>query len=99
MLVVFLVVFCSFCAATLEQRIVAIDYGGEKNTTAGVFFEHYRSNMPVAMLVDNTREAHQDAEVFVRTVDETRLNTIMLEFLLMKFNSSGKFRCFQMNGP
>lgn len=91
MLVAVIVVFSAFCAATLEQRIVAVDYGDEKNTTAGIFFEHYRSNMPVAMLIDNTKEAHQDAEAFIRTIDETRLNTIMLEFLLMKFNSSGKY--------
>lgn len=55
----------------------------------GDFFGAYRSTMPVALLVDATKEAHEAAADFYRDVNRIGLNTITTEFFLVKFNNTG----------
>lgn len=71
-------------------RILAPDYGHPENSLVAAFFQNYRSNMPVVMLVDKTMEAHEDAQKFLDGMEQLNVNTIMVDFLLMKFNSTGK---------
>lgn len=61
-----------------------------ENTIAESFFHVYRSNMPVAFLIDTTKGSHQNALKFYQDINRLGLNTIMLEFLLMKFNGTGR---------
>lgn len=70
-------------------RILAPDYVHPQNSLVAAFFQNYRSNMPVVMLVDKTMEAHEDAQHFLDGMEQLNVNTIMVDFLLMKFNSTG----------
>lgn len=61
-----------------------------ENTIAEKFFYVYRSNMPVVLLIDMTKQCHQDALKFYQDINRLNLNTIMLEFFVMKFNTTGR---------
>lgn len=76
----------------VQERILApnsANSGSPLQTLAETFWYGYRSNMPVVLLIDDTKEAHEDAEHFVNTTDQLNLNTAMVELLLMKFNATG----------
>lgn len=87
-LFVFLVLFCGLCAPLIFEsspRIIS-----SENTIAESFFHVYRSNMPVAFLIDTTKGSHKNALKFYQDINRLGLNTIMLEFFLIKFNGTGK---------
>lgn len=82
----FCVFLVLFGAVFGSPRIITAN---SENTIAEKFFYVYRSNMPVVFLIDMTKECHQDALKFYQDVNRLGLNGVMLEFFVMKFNTSG----------
>lgn len=83
---VFMVLFGAVFAFDGSPRIITAN---SENTIAEKFFYIYRSNMPVVFLIDMMKECHQDALKFYQDVNRLGLNGVMLEFFLMKFNTTG----------
>lgn len=90
---VFWLLLSGMCFAINFEASPRIITEKSDNSIAEKFFYIYRSNMPVAYLIDMTIGAHQDALKFYQDIKHLGLNTIMLEFFLMKFNTTGILNC------
>lgn len=58
--------------------------------TVRKFLAHYNSLKPVVVLVDETKEAHDDAKNFMDRVFQVTPNAKYIQFSLQKFNISGE---------
>lgn len=86
---VILFLLSGICGAFTFEPSPRIITAKSENTIAEKFFYVYRSNMPVILLIDTTKECHQDAIKFYQDINRLGLNTIMLELFIMKFNNTG----------
>lgn len=54
------------------------------------FLQQYHSFKPVLILVDNVKQSHQNAFDFMKTIHQLEPKIQNVNFMLMKFNSTGK---------
>lgn len=86
--------FCGTCVPLIfdeSPRIISPPSTAQTRAIAETFFQVYRSNMPIVLLIDNAKSSHEDALTFYQDINRLGLNTVMQEFVLMKFNSTGNF--------
>lgn len=86
---VLLFLFIGMCVAVIFEASPRIITEKSENTIAEKFFYIYRSNMPVVLLIDMIKESHQDALKFYQDINRLSLNNILLEFFIIKFNTTG----------
>jgi hypothetical protein len=89
-----------------HQNIVTIEedyypnYVNKKEESARKFLQYYNSFNPVVLLVENTQQSQNNANNFFKTVHKLSPQVANINFMMMKFNASGKankFRHLKLN--
>lgn len=75
-------------------RNVVPNFSTKKFETERNFLAHYNSLKPIAVLIDDTKESHDDAKNFMDRVFQVTPNAKYIPFFLQKFNISGKYHCY-----